>query len=127
MERVKQYLNRRQQGSAAEQAAERWLQQQGLRTVQRNFHCRQGEIDLIMRTGNTLIFVEVRLRTSPEYGGALASVTPRKQRRLIHAARYYLARHPSCHDMDCRFDVLGMAPDDDGFRFDWVPAAFYAE
>ncbi|MBZ2189650.1 YraN family protein [Alcanivorax sp. JB21] len=127
MERVTQYLNRRQQGSAAERAAERWLQQQGLRTVQRNFHCRQGEIDLIMRTGNTLIFVEVRLRGSGEYGGALASVTPRKQRRLIHAARYYLARYPSCHDMDCRFDVLGMAPDGEGFHFDWVTGAFYAE
>ena len=124
---LRQLLDRRALGQRAEARAERWLQQQGLVAVGRNFRCRQGEIDLIMRSQDTLVFVEVRLRSSDSHGGALASVTPRKQQRLIQAARYYLARHPACQQLPCRFDVLGLAPAGDDYRFDWVPNAFYAE
>lgn len=126
MYRVRKPFSRRGQGHAAERRAEAWLQQQGLRTVTRNFHCRQGEIDLVMRHGEMLVFVEVRLRASDTWGGALASVTPQKQQRLIQAARYYLARYPACQQLPCRFDVLGMAPDDEDYRYDWVPNAFDA-
>jgi putative endonuclease len=118
----------RTRGASAERQAEQWLNRQGLDTVVRNYRCRQGEIDLIMRGGNTLVFVEVRLRASREYGGAPASVTARKQQRLVRAARHYLAAHPGEAALDCRFDVLGVAPGTGGEPdFEWITHAFYAE
>ena len=61
-------------GGEAEKQAAHWLTQQGLEVVARNFRCRQGEIDLIMQDGNTLVFTEVRWRSYRSHGGALASV-----------------------------------------------------
>ena len=120
--------DRRTRGASAERQAEQWLNAQGLHTVARNYRCRLGEIDLVMRGGNTLVFVEVRLRASKAYGGAPASVTVRKQQRLVRAARHYLAAHPGQATLDCRFDVLGVAPDQAGEAdFEWITHAFYAE
>jgi putative endonuclease len=93
-----------QLGQAAEQAALDYLQHQGLRLVQRNFQCRYGELDLIMRDGQILVFVEVRLRHNAQFGGALASVTTRKQHKLIQAARCFLNQYPE--SLACRFDVV---------------------
>lgn len=115
-------------GGEAEKQAAHWLTQQGLTVVARNFRCRQGEIDLIMQDGDTLVFTEVRWRSYRSHGGALASVDHHKQRRLILAARHYLARHPQYHDRPCRFDVLGMEPDNnDTVRYQWIQNAFYSE
>lgn len=116
-----------QAGARAEALAERYLQRQGLAPVERNFRARGGEIDLVMRDGPTLVFVEVRYRSSRDYGGALASVDARKQRRLIHAARLYLARWCGA-DPSCRFDVLGVSPGSrpDTARVQWVRGAFDA-
>ncbi len=120
--------DRRTRGASAERQAEQWLNRQGLDTVARNYRCRQGEIDLVMRGGNVLVFVEVRLRASQDYGGAPASVTARKQQRLVRAARHYLAAHPGQATLDCRFDVLGVAPGAGGEPdFEWITHAFYAE
>lgn len=132
-QRVRALMNRlggdrRARGDHAEQLAERWLLQQGLCTLARNYRCRMGEIDLIMRDGQRLVFVEVRWRSGNDYGGALASVTPRKQQRLVRAARHYLARHPRAAALDCRFDVLGLAPGEHGEPdFEWIQHAFYAD
>ncbi len=114
-------------GAAAEDLAERYLQRHGLVPVERNFRARGGEIDLVMREGTTLVFVEVRYRGARTYGGALASVDARKQRRLIHAARLYLARLRE-PEPTCRFDVLGVAPGSrpDTARVQWVRDAFSA-
>lgn len=91
-------------GSAAEALAEKYLIKQGLTLVVRNYRCRMGEIDLIMRDQDTLVFVEVRSRTSTRFGGALASIDVRKQHKLIVTAQLYLVQlHPT---PPCRFDVV---------------------
>jgi putative endonuclease len=91
-------------GAAAEQAAADYLAQQGLALVTRNFRCRLGEIDLIMRDGKALVFVEVRARTSREFGGAAASIDSRKQQKLIAAAQMYLTQVSPTPP--CRFDAV---------------------
>jgi putative endonuclease len=97
------------------------LQRQGLRLVERNYRCKGGEIDLIMHTpAGELVFVEVRQRASRAFGGAAASVTGTKQRRLVLAAQHYLAR--LARVPACRFDVVAI----DGGRLEWIENAFEA-
>nr|MCU0926475.1 YraN family protein [Hydrogenophaga sp.] len=97
----------KQRGDAAEDAALQHLQRSGLRLVQRNFKTPGrggGEVDLIMREPDgTLVFVEVRQRTSASRGGAGGSITALKQRRIVLAARHFLLRLGS--EPPCRFDV----------------------
>ncbi len=93
-------------GKEAEQLAARHLAGQGLREVCRNYHCRGGEIDLVMRDGEQLVFVEVRYRSRSRFGGAAESVNARKQQRLTLAARHYLQK--SGFSGPCRFDVLAI-------------------
>jgi len=91
-------------GEAAENLAAAFLLREGLTLVERNFHCRFGEIDVIARDGATLVFVEVRMRTSERFGGAAGSIPAAKRARLLRTARLYLAgvaRVPAC-----RFDAL---------------------
>lgn len=111
----------RLKGLALEQQGARYLSAQGLRLLTTNYHCKGGEIDLIMQDGTTLVFVEVRFRRNGLRGSPVETVTPGKQRRLIRCARHYLM---SCrlHDtIPCRFDVLGIEP---GNRITWVRNAF---
>ncbi|MCC6869667.1 MAG: YraN family protein [Burkholderiales bacterium] len=91
-------------GAQAEALAAQFLERRGLTIVTRNFRIRQGEIDLVARDGDTLVFVEVRLRGRRDFGGAAASVTARKQQRIVTAALAYLARLP--HEPACRFDAI---------------------
>ena len=93
-------------GDAAEQRALLHLQTQGLQLVQRSFLCKGGEVDLIMRDGRHLVFVEVRKRSSKKFGGALASVTSSKQKRLVHAAQVYLQNMKPVPA--CRFDLVAI-------------------
>ena len=91
-------------GAAAEGLAARFLTARGLVIVQRNYRCRGGEIDLIARDGETLVFVEVRLRRNRAFGTAAESITAAKRRRLRLAARHYLARLG--REPPCRFDAM---------------------
>ena len=77
-------------GNAAEQLATEYLQAQGLRLLTRNYRSRFGEIDLIMQDGKTVVFIEVRLRKSQNFGGAEASITSSKQHKIVMTAEYYL-------------------------------------
>jgi len=106
-------------GRDAESRAEAELARRGLHPVARNYRCRGGEIDLVMRDGACLVFVEVRYRSRDDFGGALASIDRRKQRRLILAAQHYLAR--SGWGGPCRFDVVGL---DAGHNTHWIRDAF---
>ena len=101
-------------GQAGEDRALAYLQQQGLRLVERNFLCKVGELDLIMREGDRLVFVEVRERSNPRYGGAAASISPAKQRRILRAARFYLLRFVKMPP--CRIDVVAI----DGEHINWL-------
>jgi len=104
-------------GREAETRALRHLEKCGLRLVDRNFRVRGGEIDLIMRDGRTLVFVEVRSRRRQDFGGAAASITATKRRRIVLAARHYLAWRG---DQACRFDCVLI----DGEHLDWLRDAF---
>jgi putative endonuclease len=107
-------------GREAEERAARHLEGHGLRVVERNFRIRGGEIDLICRAGRTLVFVEVRLRSRGDFGGAAASITAGKRRRIVLAAQHYLAGKADC---DCRFDCVLI----DGEQLEWLPNAFAAD
>lgn len=90
-------------GKTAEQLAAAYLQQNGLQLLESNYHCRFGEIDLVMRDGKEIVFVEVRLRTNPLFGGAGESITPAKRRKLSLTADHYLMQHGTA---PCRFDAV---------------------
>lgn len=107
-------------GAVAEQAAADYLVARGLRLVARNWRCKGGEIDLVMRDGATLVFVEVRARGGMGFGGAAASITAAKQARVILAARHYLMVKGV--DVPCRFDAVLVQ---DG-RLEWLKGAFEA-
>jgi putative endonuclease len=118
---------RKEAGVAAENAAFRFLLQQGLKPVVRNYRCRGGEIDLVMLDGKTLALVEVRYRASQEFGGAAASVTWIKQKRIILAARHLLAMRRDLRDLPARFDVVAITGSDwREPQIQWIKAAFYA-
>jgi putative endonuclease len=106
-------------GRDAEDAALAFLQRQGLRLLQRNYRCRFGEIDLVMRDGSATVFIEVRLRGSRNFGGAAESITVAKRARLLAAARHYLSSHGSVPQ--CRFDAVLLNGDG---ALDWVRNAF---
>ncbi len=105
---------KQRQGQGWEQHALSHLRKQGLRLVESNFSCKCGEIDLIMRDGASLVFVEVRQREGFAHGGAAASITPAKRRRIVNAAQVYLLRFPQVPP--CRIDVVAI----DGGQLDWL-------
>ena len=117
-------LTTKQKGDAAEDASLRHLQAAGLKLLERNYRTPGrggGEIDLILRDPDgTLVFVEVRQRASASHGGAAASVSSTKQRRIIFAARHYLMRLRT--PPPCRFDVVLVEP----AGVQWLQAAFDA-
>lgn len=117
-------MNTRQaQGAAAEQLAADYLQGRGLRLVERNFRVRGGEIDLVCRDGATTVFVEVRLRSRKDFGGAAASITAMKQARLVLAARHWLQRNG---EAPCRFDCV-LLDGSEPKNIEWLRDAFSAD
>jgi putative endonuclease len=117
-------LTRQQAGAHYESQARHFLERKGLRFIAANVHSRGGEIDLIMKHGAVIVFVEVRYRRSNHFGSAAASVTRRKQQKLLHAASYWLARTSGSFDtVDCRFDVLAFT----GNEIEWLTNAFTAD
>jgi putative endonuclease len=108
-------------GPVAEKLAAEFLQRNGLRLVESNFRCRFGEVDLILHDGDTIVFVEVRLRSNPGFGGAAASITPSKQEKIVRAAQWYLQQGRS--QAACRFDAVLLESLDAG-RVEWIKNAF---
>ena len=121
-------LTTKTKGDAAEDLALQHLQQAGLRLVTRNYRTPGrggGEIDLVLRDRDgTLVFAEVRARASSTHGGAAASVSALKQRRIVFAARHYLLRLSPLPP--CRFDVVTVQGSGDALRIEWLRAAFDA-
>lgn len=107
-------------GAKAETIAQKHLESQGLTFIERNFRCRQGEIDLIMQDQQTLVFVEVRFRKSKQYGSAIESVTPAKQKKIITATQLYLQNQKRGDNQAIRFDVVGVEKD----NIEWIKNAF---
>jgi putative endonuclease len=120
--------SKKEVGNAAEAQALAYLQKHGLTLVERNYQvasgpvARGGEVDLIVRAPDgTLVFVEVRARRTLDHGGAAASISATKQKRIVYAARHYLRAFAS--PPACRFDVIAM----DGTQLQWLQAAFNIE
>ncbi len=110
-------------GQIAEHKTLKFLKSKGLRFVQKNYHCRHGEIDLIFLESETLVFVEVRYRADNRFGGAIASVSPQKIEKLRRAAQHYLMTN-KLSDADCRFDMIGLSGKLSKPEYDWIKNAF---
>ncbi len=117
---------RQQRGRQTEELAARHLEGCGVHLIARNFRCRGGELDVIGLEDGMLLFVEVRQRARTDFGGALASVDARKQRRLRRAAEYFRLCHPEWRRHRARFDVIALdGPPSEGTpRLVWVRDAF---
>jgi putative endonuclease len=100
---------RRDLGNAGEDAAAEWYRARGFAVVDRNWRVREGEIDLVVRRGSTLVFCEVKTRSSDRFGVPTEAVTFAKQRRLRTLAMRWLAAHPGAHG-ELRFDVASVTP-----------------
>lgn len=109
-------------GASAEKKAKRFLSSYGLKLVAANYHCKIGEIDLIMSEVDTLVFIEVRFRSRASHGTAAESITRQKQKNIIGTAQHFLLHHPEWQQAPCRFDVLAATNSD--FQFQWIKDAF---
>ncbi|MEN8168400.1 MAG: YraN family protein [Pseudomonadota bacterium] len=115
-------MNRQILGQRAEQQAKEFLQRQGLILIDKNYRCRHGEIDLIMKDGSQLVFIEVRYRKNEAFGGPLASVDHKKRAHLIATASHYLQSKKT--PGSARFDVVGITGEN---QIDWVKNALEAD
>ena len=113
---------KQEQGKKSEQLACEFLQGRGLTLVERNYRCRLGELDLIMRDGSSVVFVEVRFRRNGRYGTAAETVNRAKQKRLIRAASLYLQSRRI--DASCRFDVVAVVGAGPDTTLRWIKNAF---
>jgi putative endonuclease len=119
--------SRLQRGTASEQLAAEYLQARGVVMLARNVRCRAGELDLVCLDGGVLVIVEVRQRASIDFGGALASVTWRKQRKIVRATQFFLQRQAEWRRRVMRFDVLALEGMPYGaHRIVWIKDAFRA-
>ncbi|MEE9310259.1 MAG: YraN family protein [Cocleimonas sp.] len=116
----KKLTSRKKSGNDAEQQACKHLQSHGLKLIEKNFSTKAGEVDLIMQDNEALVFVEVRYRKNADFGGAAASVTPKKQQRIIKAALAYQQKYAPQSSM--RFDVVAI--EGDNRELDWIQNAF---
>jgi len=116
------------QGEDAEAACYEFLRSKGLKTVEKNFSCRHGEIDLIMLDSKMLVFIEVRYRKNNNFGGGLESVTTAKQAKLRRTAELYLQNNHRYKN--ARFDVVSMSKTNQTtdnkqkYTFEWIRNAF---
>ncbi len=117
--------SKRDTGNYFEKQACRYLKQQGLVFEDKNINFSVGEIDLLMRDKEQLVFVEVRFRHSNQFGGSVASVDKIKQSKLIKAAQLYLQQNYKNQQPSCRFDVIAFQGSKDKFKTQWIKNAFY--
>jgi len=114
---------RRAVGDAGEEAAAQWYLARGFRVRDRNWRVREGELDLVVQRGATLVFCEVKTRRGAGFGAPAEAVTPRKQARIRALARMWLADHDERADV-VRFDVAAVTPDGRGWSVEVFAAAF---
>lgn len=121
-------LDRRALGTAGESHARHWFEARGYRFLAGGWRCLAGELDLVLRDGEELVFVEVKLRHGEGAGRAEEAIGPTKARRLLVAAATFVAAHPEWHDAIWRIDLLAITLDPDGTvaRISHVPNAVAA-
>ncbi|MCB1683535.1 MAG: YraN family protein [Pseudomonadales bacterium] len=111
-------------GRQGERVALRFLESKGLLLLEQNYRRPFGEIDLVMRERDCLVFVEVRVRRRSAFGDGFSSITAAKRKKLWRAASAYLKSHPQLQKLDCRFDAISITKDEQGFHPVWIPGAF---
>ena len=117
-------MSARAAGDVFEGRALEHLQRAGLKLLARNFSTRFGELDLVMRDADALVFVEVRYRRHLRFGGGAASVGAVKRERIARAAQGFLQQHPKTASLPCRFDVVAFDGDARTAECEWIKAAF---
>ena len=125
MGRAVRAVDRRGYGNAAEEAAARYLEERGYRIRARNFLCRYGELDVVAEQGDTVCFVEVRMRSTNVWGDPALTVSFAKQRRVVKAALHYLFAH-DLRDRMIRFDVVSVVGHGEHAVVEHIPNAFDA-
>lgn len=114
-------------GAAAEELARRHLERSGLQCLARNYRCRAGELDLVMRDRHCIIVVEIRYRRSTSMVHPLETITPAKQRRIARATQHWLQQHPAQAELPLRFDVVALSGPLERATLTWIEAAFDCE
>ncbi|MGC1181856.1 YraN family protein [Legionella sp.] len=115
-------MTTREKGRIAEEKALVYLVAQNLKLVTQNYSCRLGEIDLIMRDNDYLVFIEVRARISADFGGGLASINYAKKQKIIKSALHYVMTHNKQSNLAMRFDVISI--DGKSASITWLKDAF---
>ena len=114
-------------GEEAEDVACTYLQDRGLQLIERNYRCRLGEIDIIMREIHSLVFIEVKARRNQYFADILENITKSKQRKIIKAAMFYLQNNHLLDKVDCRFDVIAVTLVKGISQIQWIKQAFEIE
>jgi len=118
-------LSTKETGDCWELYAEHFLKKNGLVLITKNFHCRQGEIDLVMQDGKCIVFVEVKYRKNNHFGGAISAVTTRKQQKIIKTASFFLHQQRlNEYNTAYRFDIVAIEGDISNPKTDWLQNAF---
>ncbi|MDT0605107.1 YraN family protein [Thalassotalea castellviae] len=105
--------------------AERYLTDNGLCLLSKNFHSRQGEIDLIMKENDCFVFVEVKYRKNNQFGGAISAVSQQKQQKIIKTATFFLQQQNlNEYNTACRFDIVAIEGDANKPKIQWLKNAF---
>jgi putative endonuclease len=120
-------FNRKKIGNDAEETARIYLQKQGLILLERNYRCYSGELDLIMRDRDMIVFVEVRSKSRIDYGHPAETITRAKQKKIIRAATHFLQKKAWLYKVYSRFDVVAIEYLSDKYKLDWIKNAFLAE
>lgn len=121
------FINSRDHGNALEKEAALHIKKFGFDIVQKNYQCKLGEIDIIAKKDDCLVFFEVRHRKQKKFGGALESVDSKKQQKLIKTASYYLQQKQLTNRIQCRFDVIAIEGPIGQFKINWIENAFCVE
>jgi putative endonuclease len=114
-------------GKRAEEAACAFLETQGLQLIESNYRTRHGEIDLIMRDQDDIVFIEVRSRARIDYGTALESITTNKIKKIVKAATHFLQVRRCLYKVTSRFDFIIIQPNAGKMQLEWIKNAFWVE
>lgn len=114
-------------GQFAEEAAYQFLRSKGLQLIEKNYRCFDGEIDLIMQERSDIVFIEVRQRSSQDYGNALESITKVKMKKLIKTATHFLQKKRWLYTINSRFDIITIQTTQGKTDINWIKNAFWVD
>jgi putative endonuclease len=118
-------MNRKQTGDQAERKALEFLLGKDLRFVMKNYRCRHGEIDIIMKDQDDIVFVEVRSRNRCDFGNAFETINITKRKKLMKTAIHFLQIKGWLYKVTSRFDVIAIHPINGEMQLEWIRNAFW--